>query len=295
MKLFVGLGNPGTKYAKNRHNVGFRVVDAIADSHNFGPWRKRFQGHVSEGRLASEKCLLLKPATYMNESGRSVSEASRYHKLGLEDIIVFHDEIDLAPAKLRIKVGGGVAGHNGLRSITSHIGNDYMRVRIGVGHPGHKDLVHKYVLSDFAKADAPWLAPLIDAIAEAAVRLADDDTANFMNDVARVNRHGRERDNTETKSTNDSRRTPAVKGLSASNRGGDNKQTFRSPTQTKLARTTAERRAPPGAGKWDMVSRSETEDEQSLEATKHVTGSHSRQQNAFSEKLKNWFKRRTSS
>ena len=186
MKLFVGLGNPGNKYARNRHNVGFMALDRIAERHGFGSWRKRFSGLTAEGEVAGAKVLLLKPETYMNDSGQSVGEAMRYLKLTESDVIAFHDEIDLAPCKLKVKVGGGNAGHNGLRSLTAHIGNDYMRVRIGVGHPGAKELVHGWVLRDFAKADAEWLEPLLDAMAEAAGRLAKGDDARFLTDVARV-------------------------------------------------------------------------------------------------------------
>jgi peptidyl-tRNA hydrolase, PTH1 family len=186
MKLFVGLGNPGTDYARQRHNVGFMALDRIADRHELGPWKKRFHGLVCDGHIGSRRVVLLKPQTYMNDSGRSVGEAMRYLKIAEEDIYVFHDEIDLAPAKLRVKVGGGNAGHNGLRSISAHIGNEYARVRIGVGHPGSKDLVSGYVLHDFAKADAEWLEPLLDAIADAAGRLAGGDQARFLTDVARA-------------------------------------------------------------------------------------------------------------
>ncbi|RMF02882.1 MAG: aminoacyl-tRNA hydrolase [Alphaproteobacteria bacterium] len=184
MKLFVGLGNPGTSYAKHRHNVGFMAVDRIAETHGFGPWRNRFQGMVSEGRLGSQKCLLLKPQTFMNESGRSVGEAVRFYKLDPHDVVVFHDELDLAPGKLKVRSGGGTAGHNGLKSLAAQIGGDFTRVRIGIGHPGHRDKVSGYVLHDFPKADREWLEPLLEAIAEAAPRLADDDAAGFMNAVA---------------------------------------------------------------------------------------------------------------
>ncbi len=184
MKLFVGLGNPGADHALNRHNVGFMAVDAIAAFHNFPAWRKRFQGFAAEGRLAGEPVLLLKPATYMNESGRSVGEAIRFYKLKLEDVIVFHDELDLAPGKVRVKTGGGVAGHNGLKSLTAHIGNDYVRVRIGIGHPGHRDLVVKYVLRNFTKSDHAWLETLLGAIAEDAPYLAEGAYDRFQSHVA---------------------------------------------------------------------------------------------------------------
>jgi PTH1 family peptidyl-tRNA hydrolase len=184
MKLFVGLGNPGREYALNRHNVGFMAVDAIAAAHDFPAWRKRFSGLVAEGKLGKEQVLLLKPQTFMNESGRSVGEAVRFYKLDLDDIIVFHDEIDLAPGKVRVKVSGGVAGHNGLKSLTAHIGNDYVRVRIGVGHPGRKDLVSSHVLRDFAKADHAWLEPLLGAVAAEAPFLAEGANDKFQSRVA---------------------------------------------------------------------------------------------------------------
>ncbi len=186
MKLIIGLGNPGADHARNRHNIGFMVLDAIAETHGFGPWRNKFQGQIAEGRLGAEKCLLLKPSTYMNESGRAANEAVRFYKLDLDDVIVLHDEIDLAPAKIRVKTGGGVAGHNGLKSLTRHIGNDYVRVRIGIGHPGEKSKVHDHVLKDFSKTELTWANPLIDAIAASAPLLATNDAANFMNDIARV-------------------------------------------------------------------------------------------------------------
>jgi PTH1 family peptidyl-tRNA hydrolase len=184
MQLFVGLGNPGAKYAGNRHNVGYMAVDRIAAAHGFGPWRAKFQGSVSEGRLGSEKVVLLKPETFMNNSGQSVGEALRFYKLTPAELTVFHDEIDLAPGKLRVKQGGGHAGHNGLRSLHAHIGDAYRRVRIGVGHPGHKDAVPAYVLKDFAKADEAWLADLLDGIADGAAALAEGDTGRFQNAVA---------------------------------------------------------------------------------------------------------------
>ncbi len=186
MKLFAGLGNPGENYARNRHNVGFMAVERIAAAHGFGPWRRRFQGLTAEAELAGERLILLKPQTHMNESGRAVGEAARFLKIAEADIVVFHDEIDLAPGKLKVKRGGGDAGHNGLRSLSAHLGNDYVRVRIGVGHPGSKDLVVHYVLHDFAKADALWLDPLLDAIAKAAGRLALGNEARFLSDVARA-------------------------------------------------------------------------------------------------------------
>jgi peptidyl-tRNA hydrolase, PTH1 family len=184
MKLLVGLGNPGSKYAGHRHNIGFMAVDRIASAHGFGPWRSRFQGLTSEGVLGGEKVLLLKPQTYMNDSGRSVGEAMRFLKIPLTDLVVLHDEIDLAPAKLKVKTGGGHAGHNGLRSLHAHVGDGYHRVRLGVGHPGHKDAVPGYVLHDFAKADANWLEDLLRGIEDGAPALAQGDWAAFQNKVA---------------------------------------------------------------------------------------------------------------
>ena len=166
MRLLVGLGNPGPQYAGNRHNVGFMVVDAIARRHNIGPWRRRFQGVAVEGPIGGERVILLKPETFMNESGRAVAEAAHFYKIDVGHIVVFHDEIDLPPAKVRVKTGGGIAGHNGLRSISSHVGNDYRRVRVGVGHPGARELVYPYVLGDFAKAERPWVEALCDIFAD---------------------------------------------------------------------------------------------------------------------------------
>ena len=184
MKLFVGLGNPGAKYAGNRHNIGYMAVDRIAADHGFGPWRSKFQGVISEGRLGREKVVLLKPETFMNPSGQSVGEAMRFHKLEPADVIVFHDELDLAPGKCRLKTGGGHAGHNGLRSIHAHIGEAYDRVRLGIGHPGDKNRVAGYVLSDFAKAEANWLDDLLRGISDGAAALADGEGAKFLNAVS---------------------------------------------------------------------------------------------------------------
>jgi PTH1 family peptidyl-tRNA hydrolase len=183
MLLFVGLGNPGSPYVANRHNIGFVVVEEIAKRHGFAPWRRRFQGVATEGSIGSEKVLLLLPGTFMNESGRAVAEAANFYKLGRSDIVVFHDEIELRPAKVRVKIGGGNAGHNGLRSITEHIGNDYRRVRIGVGHPGVKELVHGHVLSDFAKSERDWVEALRDVIADNAGLLAKGQDPTFQNKV----------------------------------------------------------------------------------------------------------------
>jgi PTH1 family peptidyl-tRNA hydrolase len=183
MLLFVGLGNPGARYARNRHNIGFMAVDEIARRHGFPPWRRRFQGVATEGALASERVILLKPTTYMNDSGRAVQEAANFFKISASDVTVFQDELELPPAKVRVKVGGGIAGHNGLRSVTSHIGNDYRRVRLGIGHPGVKELVHPYVLSDFFGEEGAWVGALCEAVAENAPLLASRHDASFQNKV----------------------------------------------------------------------------------------------------------------
>ena len=184
MKLFVGLGNPGAKYAANRHNIGFMALDRIAADHQFSPWKRGFQGLISEGRLAGEKVLLLKPETFMNLSGQSVQAAVAFHKIELVDVTVFHDELDLPPAKIKVKMGGGHAGHNGLRSIHAHLGEGYGRVRLGIGHPGHKDRVADYVLHDFVKADQDWLDDLMRGISDGIGELAKGDGAKFLNAVA---------------------------------------------------------------------------------------------------------------
>ena len=184
MKLFVGLGNPGSKYARNRHNIGFLALDRIAEDHGFGPWKSKFQAEIAEGRLGREKVLLIKPQTFMNRSGQSVGEAMRFYKLDSTDVTVFHDELDLAPGKVRVKAGGGHAGHNGLRSIHEHISPAYDRVRLGIGHPGRKEMVSPYVLSDFAKADSDWLDDVLRGISDGANHLADGDGGKFMNAVA---------------------------------------------------------------------------------------------------------------
>ena len=184
MLLFVGLGNPGEKYAGNRHNIGFMAVEAIARRHGFPPWRRRFQGVATEGTLGREKVLLLLPGTYMNESGRAVAEAMQFYKLPkLSDVVVFQDELELPPGKVRVKVGGGIAGHNGLRSISAHIGNDYRRVRLGIGHTGVKDQVHSYVLNDFAKAERGWVEALMEIVADNAEYLARGEDSSFQNKV----------------------------------------------------------------------------------------------------------------
>ena len=184
MKLFVGLGNPGAKYARNRHNIGYMAVERIAEAHGFAPWRAKFQGLVTQGQLGQEKVVLLKPETFMNLSGQSVGEAMRFYKLAPEDVVVFHDELDLAPGKMKLKQGGGHAGHNGLRSIHQHIGESYGRVRLGIGHPGHKDRVSAFVLSDFAKAEEGWLDDLLRGIEDGAPFLAAGNGAKFSNAVA---------------------------------------------------------------------------------------------------------------
>ena len=184
MQLWVGLGNPGPQYAMHRHNVGFMAVDVIAEMHGFGPVQKKFQGWLQEGRIGREKVLLLKPATFMNQSGRSVGEALRFYKLDIEALTVFHDELDLAPFKVKVKTGGGTAGHNGLRSIDQHLGPDFRRVRIGIGHPGHKDRVTGHVLGNYAKAEIDDLTDMLAAIGAEAEWLARGDDPRFMSDVA---------------------------------------------------------------------------------------------------------------
>jgi peptidyl-tRNA hydrolase, PTH1 family len=184
MLLLVGLGNPGPQYAYHRHNIGFMVVDDIVHRHGFAPWRNRFQGQAAEGMLGGVKTLALKPSTFMNRSGQSVGEAARFYKLAPADVVVIHDELDLAPGKCRVKQGGGHGGHNGLRSIDQHLGPDYWRVRLGIGHPGDKALVNGYVLHDFAKSDEAWLDPLLEAVAAAAPLLAEGAADKFMTKVA---------------------------------------------------------------------------------------------------------------
>ena len=182
--LLVGLGNPGSQYAKNRHNAGFIVVDEIHAAHGFGPWKTKFDGLISEGRLAGRKTYLLKPQTYMNLSGDSVGPALRFLKLPLSALVVIHDEIDLAAGKLKVKTGGGDAGQNGLKSITATIGPDYRRVRVGIGHPGQKEMVSGHVLANFSKDEIVWLKPMVEAMVQAAPLLAKDDDNGFMSKVA---------------------------------------------------------------------------------------------------------------
>lgn len=183
MHLLAGLGNPGPKYAGNRHNIGFMAVDQIVRRHGFGPWRKRFHGETSEGKLGGEKVLVLKPMTYMNESGQSVGAAMRFFDIDPAHVIVLYDELDLEPGKVRLRYGGGAAGHNGIRSIIAHVGPHFQRVRLGIGHPGQREMVHPHVLSDFAKADKAWLLPLIDAVAENVGLLIEGQEGSFQNKV----------------------------------------------------------------------------------------------------------------
>jgi PTH1 family peptidyl-tRNA hydrolase len=184
MQLWVGLGNPGPQYAMNRHNVGFMALDVIAEIHGFDPIQKKFAGWTQDGRIGGERVLLFKPATFMNESGRAVAEAMRFYKLDMDALTVFHDELDLAPFKVKVKIGGGTAGHNGLRSIDQHLGPDFRRVRIGIGHPGHKDRVSPYVLGNYAKSEQDDLPDMLAAIGAEAAWLAKGDNARFMSDVA---------------------------------------------------------------------------------------------------------------
>jgi len=183
MRLLVGLGNPGSGYAGNRHNIGFMALDEMARTHRATPWRAKFQGFACELALNGEKAILLKPLTYMNESGRAVGEAMRFYKIAPEDVVTFHDELDLPPGKLRVKLGGGNAGHNGLKSITAHCGNEYWRARMGIGHPGDKARVHAYVLSDFAKAEAGWVEALCSACTRELPLLLTGDAATYQSKV----------------------------------------------------------------------------------------------------------------
>ena len=186
MFLFVGLGNPGASYASNRHNIGFMAADVLHRRHSFGPWRKKFQGEFSEGTLAGEKVLLLKPQTFMNESGRSVGDAVRFHDIPLTQVYVFYDELDLEPGKVRVRLGGGAAGHNGIRSIAAHITPEFKRVRLGIGHPGDKRFVQPHVLGNFAKDDKEWLVAVLDAVADNADMLAAGEDEKFQSRVAMI-------------------------------------------------------------------------------------------------------------
>ena len=197
MYLLVGLGNPGSDYAGNRHNIGFMAVDDIHRHYSFAPFRSKFQGEVADGTIAGEKVLLLKPTTFMNESGRSVSEATRFYKIEAEDVIILHDELDLAPGKIRAKKGGGLAGHNGLKSIATHIGPDFHRVRIGIGHPGEKGRVTGHVLKDFSKEDQKWVEPLLDAMTVSIDKLIKGDDAGFATKVSLILNPPKEKENKE--------------------------------------------------------------------------------------------------
>ena len=208
MRLLVGLGNPGPKYEKNRHNIGFMAVDEVVRRHSFSGFRSRFQGLVAEGTVDGRKLLILKPLTYMNRSGEAVGQALRFYKFAPEEVAVLYDEIDLEPGKLRVKLGGGHGGHNGLRSIDSHIGKDYWRVRMGVGHPGRKELVNRHVLSDFAKPDWDWVDPLLSAVAEAMPDLVADDASRFMSRVAHILNPNPKRPNQEDQPGADAEREP---------------------------------------------------------------------------------------
>ncbi|TNE67726.1 MAG: aminoacyl-tRNA hydrolase [Alphaproteobacteria bacterium] len=219
MLLFVGLGNPGSSYQNNRHNVGFMAVDEIVRRHNFLPFRSRFQGLASEGSIGGNKLLILKPQTYMNLSGQAVGEAMRFYKLTPADVVVFYDELDLAFGKVKVKTGGGAAGHNGIRSITQHIGADFVRVRIGIGHPGHKDRVHGHVLGDFAKAEQPVLETVLDAVAREAGWLAEGDAPRFMTEVARHINPPRE-NGTRPKAAEPASTKPAAKTADKKNNEG---------------------------------------------------------------------------
>ncbi len=237
MKLLVGLGNPGAKYARNRHNVGFMAVDAIARAYGFGPWRKRFHAETAEGRIADEPCLIVKPMTFMNESGRAVGEAMRFYKLAPWDLFVFHDEIDLPPGKMRVKGGGSHAGHNGLRSLDQHIGPQFYRVRIGVGHPGSREQVAGYVLHDFAKADQAWLEPLLQAICDALPELVQENDGRFMNQVSLAMRRATAKPEAKT-AGNGETKTKSARA--------------KAPSQRELSRAAAKREddrpAPAGTG-----------------------------------------------
>jgi len=221
MLLLVGLGNPGPRYARNRHNIGFMVLDEIVRRHGFGPWRTRFQGQTAEGRIGDGKVLALKPQTYMNESGRAVGEALRFFKLDPGRLIVLHDEIDLAPGKVRVKTGGGAGGHNGIRSIDSHVGPDYRRVRLGVGHPGDKERVHGHVLQDFAKAEMPWVEKLIDTVAAEIPLLVAGDESSFMSRVAQAMNPPRPKPAREPAAGSGEPKADARRGEGPAEDGGD--------------------------------------------------------------------------
>jgi peptidyl-tRNA hydrolase, PTH1 family len=220
MHLIVGLGNPGTNYARHRHNIGFMALDRIASRHGLGPWRNKFSGQFSDGVIGGARVGLLKPETHMNLSGDSVGTAVKFFKLTPDGVSVIYDEIDLAPGKIKIKTGGGTGGHNGIRSVAAHIGSEFCRVRLGIGHPGHKDLVHRHVLGDFAKSDLVWLEPLLDALAENAGLLAENDTANLMNRVSLVTGKTLEKDKAKS---GDGPASPKKTGRGNTSPGGTKK------------------------------------------------------------------------
>ena len=221
MKLLVGLGNPGSKYEKNRHNIGFMTIDEIHGFYNFSPWKKKFQSAASEGYIAGQKCLLLKPMTYMNESGRAVSEAVKFYKIPNEEIFVFHDELDIKPGKIKVKSGGGNAGHNGLKSISAHIGNEYTRIRMGIGHPGQKDIVHIYVLNNFSKEETEWLNPLINAVSRATSKLIENDTPGFTNNIAQILKPDISKDKINSKDITVSKETSKTSNTNKPNTSSD--------------------------------------------------------------------------
>ncbi len=308
MKLFVGLGNPGQKFAGNRHNVGFMAVERIADHNDLGPWRKRFHSLACDGQLGDERVLLLKPQTYYNEAGNAVREAAKFLKIKVHDIIVFHDEIDLAPGKLRVKSGGGTAGNNGLRSIQAQLSSpEFTRVRIGVGHPGDKNQVANYVLRNFAKADAEWLETLLDALARSAGRLAAGETERFQTDVAQALNALREVDQKTSAPSSDepsSNQEPAAtrlppqrtgKGTRPSKRTGgrstiQGKGQSGAPSQRELARNAATKKHKPSRkikkGIRDADDVSEAIEDTASRPNETTTASGS---NALAARLKRWF------
>ncbi len=290
MKLFVGLGNPGGKYSGNRHNVGFMAIDTIAADYGFSSWRKRFQGETADGMIDDHKVLMLKPATFMNDSGKAVGAAVRFLKIDLADVVVFYDEIDLAPGKLKVKTGGGNAGHNGLRSITHLVGNDYSRVRIGVGHPGVKEMVAGYVLHDFSRDDKTWLTPMLEAMSDAAPHLAGGDGARFMSDVATT--------------LNPAPPKPAKKLKSSADRGASNARTTASaaaPGEARSGKPEAKPQAKPQTGSQagaQAGAQAEPQKQASPEKTRKSTPRHpagerqSKQQSALAANLQKWLQGR---
>ncbi|MFP1632308.1 aminoacyl-tRNA hydrolase [Zhengella sp. ZM62] len=235
MLILAGLGNPGSKYANNRHNAGFMAADAIARRHSFSPWTKKFKADICEGMLGGRKVLLMKPQTFMNLSGQAVGEAMRFYKLTPADVTVLYDELDLAPGKIRVKTGGGTGGHNGIKSMDAHCGKDYRRVRIGIGHPGDKNLVHNWVLGDFAKADGEWLDPLMDAIADAAPLLAKGDDAGFMNRVSVLTRPAKAGSQDEPAAPPKASAAPAPKGKSHIHQARNRKPQVKVPQSGPMA------------------------------------------------------------